>query len=69
MTYQWCDSVTKDEGLHSPKAIAFIQTKCSQNWNRIETKPYSIIHTSKRVTEFLEIICVDNSLNVKVQEK
>jgi hypothetical protein len=37
----WSGSVTKDEGLRSPKAIAFILNKCSPNRSSLITKTYS----------------------------
>ena len=42
MTSLWSGSVTKDEGLRSPKAIAFILNKCSPNRSSLITKTYSI---------------------------
>jgi hypothetical protein len=42
MTTLWSGSVTKDEGLRSPKAIAFILNRCSPNRNGLITKTYFI---------------------------
>jgi len=70
MTYHWCDSVTKDEGLRSPKAIAFIQSKCSRNRNRLKTKNYSTARKSLPATEFFnKTNRVENRLNVPVMKK
>jgi len=42
-----------DEGLRSPKAIAFIQTRCSRI--RLEAEKYSTVRKSPREgTEFLK---------------
>jgi hypothetical protein len=38
-----CPSVIKNEGLHSPKAIAFIQSKSSQTRIRKETINYLVL--------------------------
>ncbi len=47
-------SVTKDEGLHSPKAIAFIVNKLNPR-RRLDKKKYSTLQTLlKTVTELLE---------------
>jgi hypothetical protein len=38
--------VSKDEGLHSSKAIAFIVNKCSRSYIRLEKKIYSVFRAS-----------------------
>ena len=46
--------MTKDEGLHSSKAIAFIVNKCSRSQIRLEKKTYSIFRASlDSASEFL----------------
>jgi hypothetical protein len=60
-------SVAKNEGLRSPKAIAFIFNRCSPNRNRLGTKTYSTLRISilESATDFLKNKqCVDNTLNV-----
>jgi ATP phosphoribosyltransferase len=59
--------VTKHEGLRSPKAIAFIQTKCSPRSKCLVAENYFIIRTPKSATQILQALCLaDNSLNVNL---
>jgi hypothetical protein len=59
----------ENEGLRSPKAIAFIQSKCSRNSNRLRTKTYSIVRTSPKATEFFnKTNRVENRLNVPLMK-
>ncbi len=47
-------SVTKDEGLHSPKAIAFIVNKPNPK-RRLDKKKYSTLQTTlRKVTKILK---------------
>jgi hypothetical protein len=47
-------SVTKDEGLRSPKAIAFIQRNCSRK-QRLKKKTYSTVRFAlKKANEILK---------------
>jgi len=59
-------SVTKNEGLHSQKAIAFIQNKSSRNLKRLKDKTYSTIRKAlRKVTQLLETKNdAENRLNV-----
>jgi hypothetical protein len=70
MSGLWSGSVTKDEGLRSPKAIAFILNKCNRNRNRLKTKNYSILGKSQSVTEFFKRMSfIENRLNVPLMKK
>ena len=62
-------TVTKDEGLHSPKAIAFIGNRPKRN-QRLEKKKYSILRKFlKTVTEFLkEPNKIENRLNAPLMK-
>ena len=60
-----CD---EHEGLHSPKAIAFIQSNCSRDNNPLRSKTYSALRvTLKKVTKILKTTTsTENMLNVRL---
>ena len=70
MTRLWCGSVTKYEGLRSPKAITFIRAKFSRNRDKLGPEKYSALRASpKRVTEFLKAINrLEHSLKVRLMK-
>jgi hypothetical protein len=63
--------VTKDEGLCSPKAIAFIFNRSNPSSARLNTKTYSTVCISRQVaTEFLEQqFFPEERLNVSLMKK
>ncbi len=70
MTWFSCDSVTKYEGLRSPKAIAFIFDKCSRNPNCVRLNDYCAISASpQKVTKLLKLEKrIENTLNETLTE-
>ena len=49
-------TVTKDEGLHSPRAIAFIFNRCSREAKKLRSITYNTLRTTlRKVTNFLKI--------------
>ncbi|MCW4010958.1 MAG: hypothetical protein NWF05_10115 [Candidatus Bathyarchaeota archaeon] len=63
--------MAKDEGLYSPKAIVFIQSKGSRSSFRLETKTYFTVRSRiEKAADFLEPKKrVVNRLNVSLMKK
>ena len=64
--------MAKDEGLHSPKAIAFIRSKNTRFSIILREKNYSTIGASciEKAADFLQTRkSVVNRLNIKLMEK